>query len=182
MVMGECQGSITNREAGCFSEFLAVYDKSSLIADSVQGGSLVSHLPSDIVSKYLHVGFCRFSNALEQLKTHEADEKTRKQAEEMADGFLRLGEITRREWGRYGCVPRRDFRRTSLIVRSVFKRGAFDGKPRTSAFQGRVDPSVYRRLVLDRVRDAVRDSLVWLRDETRRIERLANGCRGNDIM
>ena len=69
--------------------------------------------------------------------------------------------------GRRGREPQRSFRRAVLIVGSVFKPGAFSADKMPSVWKGKVTPETYRQMVIDRVCEAIRAPLVWLRDELR---------------
>ena len=77
--------------------------------------------------------------------------------------------------GRRGREPQRSFRRAALIVGSVFKPGAFSVDRVPSVWKGKVTPETYRQMVIDRVCEAIRDPLVWLRDESRALEMSLSG-------
>ena len=127
--------------------------------------------PADAVSTYLNVEFAHLTRALECLKTCDSDEHAAALGDAMGEGFLKLDKIVAEGWARFGIVPSRDFRRTALIVNSVFKPGAFRKKGTPSVYEGRVDSVVFRRMAVDRVCDALRDVLVWFRNDSRLIDR-----------
>ena len=53
---------------------------------------------------------------------------------------------------------------------SVFKPDAFSAAKIPPVMRGKMSFETYRRCVIDRVVEAVRDPLIWLRDESRTLE------------
>ena len=155
-----------------FAALVAAYEERMRAASP--GAEVASdwESPADAVSAYLNVEFSHLTRALECLKACDSDEHAAALGDAMGEGFLELDRIVAEGWSRFGIVPCRDFGRTALIVNSVFKPGAFREKGTPSVFGGRVDSVVFRRMAVDRVCDALRDVLVWLRNDSRMIDRL----------
>ena len=84
----------------------------------------------------------------------------------MANDFLKLDEVVATRWSLLGKKPRRNFYRTSLIVRSISKPLAFTKKGMSSVFNKSILPKVFRRMAIDRSCKAIYSSLAWLRDES----------------
>ena len=124
-------------------------------------------LTAKVVHDYLCDGFPWLCRALSRLRTEDADQESLAAAKRMEDSLMELDGCVARELRRRGREPRRSFRRAALIVGSVFKPGAFSPNRMPSVWKGKVTPETYRQMVLDRVCEAIRDPLVWLRDESR---------------
>ena len=172
--MGMSEEFGTEIEAAA-KEFAAMVETYGSRIAAIEPGSEVAagwESPADAVSAYLNDGFAHLTRALECLKVCDSDEHAAQLGDKMGEGFLTLDKIVADGWARFGIVPCRDFGRTALIVNSVFKPGAFREKGTPSVFEGRVDSVVFRRMVADRVCDALRDVLVWLRNDSREIDRL----------
>ena len=127
-------------------------------------------LTAEAVNGYLCDGFAELCRALNELRMDDSDLKTLAAAKRMKDSLMALDGCVARELRRWGREPRRSFRRAALIVGSVFKPGAFSPGRMPSVWKGKVTPETYRQMVLDRVCEAIRDPLVWLRDESRALE------------
>lgn len=127
-------------------------------------------LSADGVNSYLCDGFVELCRALNGLRTEDSNPATQEAARRMEDGLMTLEDCVARVLGRRGREPQRSLRRAALIVGSVFKPGAFSADKVPSVWKGKVPPETYRQIVIDRVCEAIRDPLVWLRDESRVLE------------
>ena len=127
-------------------------------------------LTAEVVNGYLCDGFAELCRALDGLRTENSDLETLAVAKQMEDSLMALDGCVARVLGRRGREPRRSFRRAAMIVGSVFKPGAFSADRVPSVWKGKVTPENYRQMVIDRVYEAIRDPLVWLRDELRSCE------------
>ena len=127
-------------------------------------------LTAEVVNGYLCDGFAELCRALNGLRTENSDQETLSEAKRMEDSLMALDGCVARVLGRRGREPRRSFRRAAMIVGSVFKPGAFSADRVPSVWKGKVTPENYRQMVIDRVYEAIRDPLVWLRDELRSCE------------
>ena len=127
-------------------------------------------LTAEVVNGYLCDGFAELCRALNGLRTENSDQETLAVAKQMEDSLMALDGCVARVLGRRGREPRRSFRRAAMIVGSVFKPGAFSADRVPSVWKGKVTPENYRQMVIDRVYEAIRDPLVWLRDELRSCE------------
>ena len=124
-------------------------------------------LTAEVVNGYLCDGFAELCRALNGLRTENSDLETLAVAKQMEDSLMALDGCVVRVLGRRGREPQRSFRRAAMIVGSVFKPGAFSADRVPSVWKGKVTPETYRKMVIDRVCEAIRDPLVWLRDELR---------------
>ena len=127
-------------------------------------------LTAEVVNGYLCDGFAELCRALNGLRTENSDQETLAVAKQMEDSLMALDGCVARVLGRRGREPQRSFRRAAMIVGSVFKPGAFSADKVPSVWKGKVTPETYRQMVIDRVCEAIRDPLVWLRDELRSCE------------
>ena len=127
-------------------------------------------LTAEAVNGYLCDGFAELCRALNGLRTENSDQDTQMVARRMEDALMALDGCVVRMFGRLGREPQRSFRRAAMIVGSVFKPGAFLADKVPSVWKGKVTPETYRQMVIDRVCEAIRDPLVWLRDESRALE------------
>ena len=127
-------------------------------------------LTAEVVNGYLCDGFGELCRALNGLRTRDSDQDALAAAKRMEDSLMALDGCVVRALGRRGREPRRSFRRAAQIVGSVFKPGAFSADGVPSVWKGKVTPETYRQMVIDRACEAIRDPLVWLRDESRTLE------------
>ena len=127
-------------------------------------------LTAEVVNGYLCDGFAELCRVLNGLRTEDSDLETLAVAKRMEDSLMALDGCVVRMFGRLGREPRRSFGRAALIVGSVFKPGAFLADKVPSVWKGKVTPETYRQMVIDRACEAIRDPLVWLRDESRALE------------
>ena len=127
-------------------------------------------LTAEVVNGYLCDGFAELCRALNGLRTENSDQETLAVAKRMEDSLMALDGCVARALGRRGREPRRSFRRAAQIVGAVFKPGAFSADGVPSVWKGKVTPATYRQMVIDRACEAIRDPLVWLRDESRALE------------
>lgn len=127
-------------------------------------------LPADVVNDYLLDGFVAFCRALDCMRSGDSDGAAFRHAKRLERAFMRIDSIVGRNWKRFKKTPRRSFRRAALIMGSVFKPDAFSAAKIPSAMRGKMSFETYRRCVIDRVAEAVRDPLIWLRDESRVLE------------
>ena len=127
-------------------------------------------LTAEVVNGYLCDGFAELCRVLNGLRTENSDQETLSVAKRMEDSLMALDGCVARVLGRRGREPQRSFRRAALIVGSVFKPGAFSANKVLSVWKGKVTPETYRQMVIDRACEAIRDPLVWLRDESRALE------------
>ena len=127
-------------------------------------------LTAEVVNGYLCDGFVELCRALDGLRTENSDLETLAVAKQMEDSLMALDGCVVRVLGRRGREPQRSFRRAAMIVGSVFKPGAFSADRMPSVWKGKVTPETYRQMVIDRACEAIRDPLVWLRDESRALE------------
>ena len=127
-------------------------------------------LTAEVVNGYLCDGFAELCCALNGLRTENSDLETLAAAKRMEDSLMALDGCVARVLGRRGREPQRSFRRAAMIVGSVFKPRAFSAVGVPSVWKGKVTPENYRQMVIDRVCEAIRDPLVWLRDESRALE------------
>ena len=124
-------------------------------------------LTAEAVNGYLCDGFAELCRVLNGLRTEDSDLETQAVAKRMEDSLMALDGCVARVLGRRGREPQRSFRRAALIVGSVFEPGAFSADKVPSVWKGKVTPETYRQMVIDRACEAIRDPLVWLRDESR---------------
>lgn len=124
-------------------------------------------LTAEVVDGYLCDGVAELCRALNGLRTENLDQETLAEAKQMEDSLMALDGCVARVLGRRGREPQRSFRRAAMIVGSVFKPGAFSADKVPSVWKGKVTPGTYRQMVIDRVCEAIRAPLVWLRDESR---------------
>ena len=124
-------------------------------------------LTAEVVNGYLCDGFAELCRVLNGLRMENSDLETLAVAKQMEDSLMALDGCVVRVLGLRGREPQRSFRRAALIVGSVFKPGAFSADKVPSVWKGKVTPETYRQMVIDRVCEAIRDPLVWLRDESR---------------
>ena len=159
------------KSVSAFDGLIGEYERR--FAAMTPGSVQPSESPANAVSAFLNGkdGFAAYTNALQFLNGYDSDAEVHGLSCQLSNGFERLGEIVVREWARFGRKPEREFRRTVLILQSVFKPDAFVGKPNVSVYGDDLTGGNYRQMALDRVAYALRDVLVWLRDSTRRIER-----------
>ena len=134
-------------------------------------------LTAEVVNGYLCDGFAELCRALNGLRTENSDQETLAVAKRMEDSLMALDGCVARVLGRRGREPQRSFRRAAMIVGSVFKLGAFSADKVPPVWEGKVTPETYRQMVIGRVREAIRDPLVWLRDESRALEMSLSGRR-----
>ena len=127
-------------------------------------------LTAEAVNGYLCDGFAELCRALNGLRMEDSDQETLAVAKQMEDSLTALDGCVARVLGRLGPEPRRSFGRAALIVGSVFKPEAFSADGVPSVWKGKVTPETYRQMVIDRVCEAIRAPLVWLRDESRALE------------
>ena len=127
-------------------------------------------LTAEVVNGYLCDGFAELCRALGGLRTEDSDQEAQAVAKQMEDSLMALDGCVARVLGRRGREPQRSFRRAAQIVGSVFKPGAFSADKVPSVWKRKVTPETYRQMVIDRVCEAIRDPLVWLRDELRASE------------
>lgn len=127
-------------------------------------------LTAEVVNGYLCDGFAELCRALNGLRTEGSDLETLAAARQMEDSLMALDGCVARVLGRRGWEPQRSFKRAAQIVGSVFKPGAFLADKVPSVWKGKVTPETYRQMVIDRVCEAIRDPLVWLRNESRALE------------
>ena len=127
-------------------------------------------LTAEVVNGYLCDGFAELCRALNGLRTENSDQETLAVAKQMEDSLMALDGCVARVLGRRGREPQRSFRRAALIVGSVFKPRALSADKMPSVWRGKVTPETYRQMVIDRVCEAIRAPLVWLRDESRSCE------------
>ena len=127
-------------------------------------------LTAEVVNGYLCDGFAELCRVLNGLRMKNSDLETLAVAKRMEDSLMALDGCVARVLGRRGREPQRSFRRAALIVGSVFKPEAFSADKVPSVWKGKVTPETYRQMVIDRVCEAIRDPLVWLRDESRALE------------
>ena len=127
-------------------------------------------LTAEVVNGYLCDGFAELCRALNGLRMENSDLETLAVARRMEDALMALDGCVVRMFGRLGREPQRSFGRAALIVGSVFKPGAFSADKVPPVWRGKVTPETYRQMVIDRVCEAIRDPLVWLRDESRALE------------
>lgn len=127
-------------------------------------------LTAEVVNGYLCDGFTELCRALNGLRTENSDQDTQMVARRMEDALMALDGCVARVLGRRGREPQRSFRRAAMIVGSVFKPRAFSADKVPSVWKGKVTPETYRQMVIDRACEAIRDPLVWLRDELRSCE------------
>ena len=127
-------------------------------------------LTAEAVNGYLCDGFAELCRVLNGLRMENSDLETLAVAKQMEDSLMALDGCVARVLGRLGREPQRSFRRAALIVGSVFKPEAFSSDGVPSVWKGKVTPETYRQMVIDRVYEAIRDPLVWLRDESRACE------------
>ena len=127
-------------------------------------------LTAEAVNGYLCDGFAELCRALNGLRTENSDQETLAVAKQMEDSLMALDGCVARVLGRRGREPQRSFRRAAMIVGSVFKPGAFSADKVPPVWKGKVTPETYRQMVIDRVCEAIRAPLVWLRDESRALE------------
>ena len=127
-------------------------------------------LTAEVVNGYLCDGFAELCRVLNGLRTENSDQETLAVAKRMEDSLMALDGCVVRMFGRLGREPQRSFRRAAMIVGSVFKPGAFSADRVPSVWKGKVTPETYRQMVIDRVCEAIRAPLVWLRDESRALE------------
>ena len=127
-------------------------------------------LTAEVVNGYLCDGFAELCRALDGLRTEDSDQEAQAAAKRMEDSLMALDGCVARVFGRLGREPQRSFRRAALIVGSVFKPEAFSAESVPLVWKGKVTPETYRQMVIDRAREAIRDPLVWLRDESRASE------------
>ena len=127
-------------------------------------------LTAEVVNGYLCDGFAELCRALNGLRMENSDLETLAVAKQMEDSLMALDGCVVRMFGRLGREPQRSFRRAAQIVGSVFKPGAFSADKMPSVWKGKVTPETYRQMVIDRACEAIRDPLVWLRDESRALE------------
>ena len=132
-------------------------------------------LTAEVVNGYLCDGFAELCRVLNGLRMKNSDLETLAVAKRMEDSLMALDGCVARVLGRRGREPQRSFRRAAMIVGSVFNPGAFSADRVPSAWKGKVTPETYRQMVIDRVCEAIRDPLVWLRDESRALEMSLSG-------
>ena len=132
-------------------------------------------LTAEVVNGYLCDGFAELCRALNGLRTEDSDLEMLAVARRMEDSLMALDGCIVRMFGRLGREPQRSFRRAAMIVGSVFKPGAFLADKVPSVWKGKVTPETYRQMVIDRACEAIRDPLVWLRDESRALEMSLSG-------
>lgn len=125
---------------------------------------------AEVVNGYIYGGFPEMCRAVNELSICDSDSRAHGVAKRMEVLLTRLDACVVRGFRRHGLQPRRSFRRAALIIGSVFKPGAFSADKVPSVWKGKVTPETYRRMVIDRVCEAIRDPLVWLRDESRALE------------
>ena len=124
-------------------------------------------LTAEVVNGYLCDGFVELCRVLNGLRMENSDLETLAVARRMEDSLMALDGCVARVLGRRGREPQRSFRRAAMIVGSVFKPRAFSADRMPSVWKGKVTPETYRQMVIDRVCEAIRAPLVWLRDELR---------------
>ena len=127
-------------------------------------------LTAEVVNGYLCDGFAELCRALNGLRTEDSNQDTQMVARRMEDSLMALDGCVVRVLGLRGREPQRSFRRAALIVGSVFKPRAFSTDKVPPVWRGKVSPETYRQMVIDRACEAIRDPLVWLRDESRALE------------
>ena len=127
-------------------------------------------LTAEAVNGYLCDGFAELCRALNGLLPEDSNQDTRMVARRMEDSLMALDGCVARVLGRRGREPQRSFRRAALIVGSVFKPGAFSADKVPPVWKEKVTPETYHQMVIDRACEAIRDPLVWLRDESRALE------------
>ena len=132
-------------------------------------------LTAEVVNGYLCDGFAELCRVLNGLRMKSLDQETLAVAKRMEDSLMALDGYVVRMFGRLGREPQRSFRRAAMIVGSVFKPGAFLADKVPSVWKGKVTPETYRQMVIDRVCEAIRAPLVWLRDESRALEMSLSG-------
>ena len=132
-------------------------------------------LTAEVVNGYLCDGFAELCRVLNGLRMENSDLETLAVAKQMEDLLMALDGCVARVLGRRGRGPQRSFRRAAMIVGSVFKPGAFSADKMPSVWKGKVTLENYRQMVIDRVCEAIRDPLVWLRDESRALEMSLSG-------
>lgn len=127
-------------------------------------------LTVEVVNGYLCDGFAELCRVLNGLRMENSDLETLAVAKRMEDSLMALDGCVVRVLGLRGREPQRSFRRAALIVRSVFKPGAFSADKVPPVWKGKVTPETYRQMVVDRVCEAIRAPLVWLRDESQALD------------
>ena len=132
-------------------------------------------LTAEVVNGYLCDGFAELCRALNGLRTENSDQDTQMVARRMEDALMALDGCVVRMFGRLGREPQRSFRRAAQVIGSVFKPEAFSADKMPSVWKGKVTPETYRQMVIDRACEAIRDPLVWLRDESRALEMSLSG-------
>ena len=132
-------------------------------------------LTAEVVNGYLCDGFAELCRVLNGLRTENSDLETLAVAKQMEDSLMALDGCVVRVLGRRGGEPQRSFRRAAMIVESVFKPGAFSADGVPSVWKGKVTPGTYRQMVIDRVCEAIRAPLVWLRNESWALEMSLSG-------
>lgn len=132
--------------------------------------------PADIISDFLYDGFIWIHRVLEGLKYDDPTEAVARFGERFAAMAKRLYEEVRKCCERLALPYRGIFHRQGDLVGMITTPGLVRGREVPRYFRGNVEPTVFRRMVIDHVIDLVRYVFCVARDLFRRLDmRLRRG-------